>query len=189
VAATPLRASVSASLVLTLGLVALASGRMASSQPVPPLPEYQAKAAFLYNFARFVEWPPTAFDDDRSPVVLGVLGRDPFGPDLEETMLGKTVHGRPIVIRHFARSPETGRCHILFAGRGEAGRLRPGEGLLKQGGVLTVTEEGARGSMIRLVREDNRIRFEVDLQAVEAAGLKISSRLLRVGKLVGPGKD
>src|SRR5262245_22285190 len=114
---------------------------MDASPELPvPLPEYQVKAAFLFNFARFVEWPSDAFADARSPLVIGVLGPDPFGAELDEVVRGKTVHGRSIVVQRYARPSDVGPCHVLFVGRGEAGRLRRGLGALKDGRVLTVGE-------------------------------------------------
>jgi hypothetical protein len=176
-------------LALAAGLTGLAVGMDASPELPTPLPEYQVKAAFLFNFARFVEWPSDAFDDPRSPLVIGVLGTDPFGPDLDAVMRDKTVHGRSILVQRYPRATDVGPCHVLFVGRGESGRLRRGQGLLKDTGVLTVGEEaGPRaGTMIRLSLVDNRVRFEVDLAAVQDAKLKISSKLLRLGKLAPTG--
>lgn len=168
-------------------LAALAGAGTTLPQAAAPAPEYQVKAAFLFNFARFVEWPEDAFAGPGSPLVLGVLGADPFGPELDETLRGKTVHGRGLEIRRFARPADVGRCHLLFVGRGELARLRRSLEPLADRGVLIVgDEDGPRvaGVMIRLTREQDRIRFEVDLAAVERARLKISSKLLRVGKVV-----
>jgi YfiR/HmsC-like len=167
--------------ILGITVVSLASRPVAAQAPVSPLPEYRVKAAFLLSFARFVEWPKEAFDGDTSPFVIAILGSDPFGPELEEALRGKTVHGRGLVVRRSSRASELGRCQLLFLAPGGAGKVQ-------NKGVLTVSEEGRGrgGAMIRFLRQDGRVRFEVDLAAAKSAGLTLSSKLLRVGKLVTP---
>jgi hypothetical protein len=181
--------ALSVRVIRVIGLVTLASRAIATSEPPPRLAEYKVKAAFLVNFARFVEWPKEAFDDAGSPFVIGVLGPDPFGPDLEEALRGKTVHGRGLVIRRFNRTSDLGRCQMLFIGEGQAAKALRDRGPLKNMGVLTVGEEDGRraDTMIRFLRQDDKVRFEVDLAAAKRAGLTLSSKLLRVGKLVTPG--
>src|SRR5664279_2589147 len=108
--------------ILVLSLVWLLSvgdGRAQESQPT----EYQIKAAFLFNFAKFVEWPPEAFADANSPLVIGVLGENPFGDDLERTIRGKTINNRPLVIKEFRSPAEATNCHVLFISTSEKQRL------------------------------------------------------------------
>lgn len=149
--------------------------------------EYQVKAAFLYNFARFVEWTPKAFHDVNSPFAFCVLGEDPFGPDLERTISGKTVNAREIVVRRLKGIPGLENCHILFIGTSESGRITQVLHALKNTAVLTVGEtEGflRGGGIISFFVEDNKIRFEINVDNAERSGLKISSRLLKLAKVI-----
>lgn len=164
--------------------VALGSGLAAQSEPAP---EYRLKAVFLFNFAQFVEWPASAFPQPDSPLVIGVLGEDPFGAYLDETVQGETVNNRPLTVRRFRRVEEVGACHILFVSRPEQGRLGAILDSLKDRSVLTVSDaEGfaSRGGMIGFVTEQNRIRLRVNLEAARAANLTISSKLLRPAQIV-----
>jgi len=149
--------------------------------------EYQVKAAFLYNFAKFVEWPAEAFADTSAPIILGVLGQDPFGVVLEQTIQGKTVRGRTLVIRRFERIQDVEVCHVLFVSSSEEKHLaRILEGL-KGSGVLTVSEmeQFARnGGIIQFIMQENKVRFEINVDAAERAGLKISSKLLKLSRVV-----
>jgi len=152
--------------------------------------EYKVKAAYLYNFAKFVDWPADAFADPKSPLTLCVLGDDPFGPALDQTVAGESVGGRPIAVRRGARLAELKGCHLLFVGRAERGRLREVIAALHDGPVLTVGEESSfldDGGMIDFVLAANKVRFEVNLSAVDKSPLKISSKLLRLALQVRPG--
>jgi hypothetical protein len=151
------------------------------------LSEYQIKAAFLYNFAKFIDWPPTAFPDPSTPVVLCVLGQDPFGPDLEQTITGKTVNNRPFAIQRFAKLQDRESCHILFISSSERDHLSQILASLKDKKTLTVGETPtflSSGGMINFTLLDNRIRFEINLSAAERAGLKLSSKLLSLATTV-----
>ena len=147
--------------------------------------EYPIKAAFLYNLAKFVEWPPVR---DSGPILLGVVGRDAFGVTLEQILQGKNLDGRPLLIRHLARSEELKSCHIVLIAEAEKGRLAEILGSLPDtSSVLTVSEiEGfaQRGGMVYLVIENKKVRFEVNLSTVSRAGLKISARLLQLASVV-----
>jgi YfiR/HmsC-like len=169
-----------------LSLLLLAPGAAAQGGATP---EYQLKAVFLFNFAQFVEWPPTAFDSAGEPIVIGVLGSDPFGGYLDETVMGETVHGRSLEVRRFRTVDEVGPCHILFVAPGDAPVervLRRLEGM----SVLTVSD-GERfataGGMIGFVTEEHRIRLRINLEAARAARLTISSKLLRPARIVSTG--
>jgi hypothetical protein len=162
-----------------------------SAAPVA-VPEYQIKAVFLFNFAQFVEWPATAFPDSGGPLVIGVLGEDPFGPYLDETVRGETVHGRPIEVRRFQRLSEITDCHILFVSQGELDRLDEVLVALKDRSVLTVSDAenfAARGGMVRFLTDRNRIRLQINLEAARAAGLTLSSKLLRPARIVDTKGD
>ena len=166
--------------ILGLSLVWLLSvgdGRAQESQPT----EYQIKAAFLFNFAKFVEWPPAAFAEATSPMVIGILGENPFGDDLERTIRGKTINNRPLVIKEFRSPAEATNCHVLFISTSEKQRLPEILKSLHGTSVLTVGETDRfieTGGMINFVAEGNKIRFQINEVAAESAGLKISSKLL-----------
>jgi hypothetical protein len=150
--------------------------------------EYQVKAVFLFNFAQFVEWPARAFPDPLTPFVIGILGKDPFGPELDAVVRGETIGNRPMVIERYRGIGELHNCNILFIGRTEMGELPHILEVLKGRSILTVTdaEEGdPRGVMIRLITRSNRIRLRIDVGAAKAASLVISSKLLRPAEIVG----
>ena len=150
--------------------------------------EYQVKAVFLFNFAQFVEWPPQAFPDPQAPFVIGILGKGPFGPQLDAVVRGETIGNRPLVIERYRNIGELHNCNILFIGRSEMGDLRHILEALKGRSILTVTdaEDGdPRGVMIQLVTRSNRIRLRIDVAAARAGNLVISSKLLRPAEIVG----
>lgn len=154
--------------------------------------EYQIKAVFMFNFAQFVDWPPQAFSNPQTPLVIGVLGDDPFGPLLEETMLGEQIGQRSLVIRRYRRVEEIDLCHILFISVSEADRLESILVTLKDRNVLTVCDtEGftRRGVMIRFISEKNKIRLRINLEMAKAASLTISSKLLRPAEIVTTNRD
>lgn len=158
-------------------LLVLNGSRAQDSQPS----EYQLKAAFLFNFAKFVEWPPQAFASDTSPIVVGVLGRNPFGADLESTVQDKAINNRPITIKEFRSPTEATNCHILFISTSEEEHLPE---ILKQlhgTSVLTVSESPnfiESGGMINFVRVGNLIKFQISDETAKRAGLKIRAKLL-----------
>jgi hypothetical protein len=176
-------------LAALLALAAAASGR--AQAPAAPT-EYQVKAVFLFNFSQFVDWPAAAFADGRSPLVIGVLGRDPFGATLDEIASGETVNGRPLAIRRYASVEQIDACHILYIDRSQDEQLDAVFASLKDRNVLTVGDfEGfaRRGGVIRFVTVGNKIRMHVNLAAAQQAKLTISSKLLRPAQIVAPGGD
>lgn len=155
-------------------------------------PEYQIKAVFLFNFAQFVDWPPHAFPESKTPLVIGILGEDPFGAYLDETVRNEKVNKRPLVIQRYRRVDEIKICHLLFISRSEKDQLEQIFAELKGRNILTVGDyEGfaLRGGMIRFITEKNKIRLRINLEAAKAAKLTISSKLLRPAAIVEPGKD
>jgi hypothetical protein len=154
------------------------------AEAVPP---YQLKAAFLYNFIKFVEWPPKAFQGTQSPYVIGVVGKDPFGPVLDETFRGKTVNGRPLAVRRMVSDENISECHVLFISSSERRRLRQILDKIGTAPVLTVADMedfSGDGGMIEFVTEGAKIRFHINLEASRNAGLKIHSTLLNLAKIV-----
>jgi hypothetical protein len=148
---------------------------------------HQLKAVFLFNFAQFVEWPPQAFPDAQTTLVIGVLGMDPFGAYLDETVRGETVNNRPLVVQRYGRVEDINACHVLFISQSEADRLEQILASLSGRNILTVADSegfGRRGVMIRLITVENKIRLRINLEAAQAADLKISSKLLRPAEIV-----
>ena len=150
--------------------------------------EYRVKAEFLYNFARFVEWPEGSQDQDREAVVIGILGEDPFGPTLESIIHGKNVGGKRLRVKRMEHlAEETGGCHLLFISRSQTQHLAEILRRVQGRSVLTVGDsEGSarRGTVSGFLIEDETVPFEVNLQAAERAGIKINSRLLRSARIV-----
>jgi hypothetical protein len=156
------------------------------AQPARPL-DSEVKATYLFNFGRFTTWPQSATATDGRSFSVCVLGHDPFGPTLDATMAGETIAGRPVVAKRIAKSTETTGCRIVFVSRSEEPQLPSILEAAGAAGALTVSdlpEFAARGGMIQFVSQDNRIRFEVNLTAVERANLLLSSELLKVATAV-----
>jgi YfiR/HmsC-like len=171
------------------GATAVPTTTLAQSSPDP---EYQLKAVFLFNFAQFVEWPASAFPNSQTPLVIGILGEDPFGPYLDETVRGESVNDRPLVVRRYRSVEEITVCHILFISRREDRRIKGILDSLRGRSVLTVSDAdrfATRGGMIRFVTDHKRIRFRINLEAARAASLTLSSKLLRPAEIVPAGKD
>jgi hypothetical protein len=162
----------------------LVPGRVHAADPSL---EYQIKAVCVLNSARFVTWPAGSFNSDTSPLVIGVLGENPFGSVLQNVVGGETVQKRRIVVRSVGLEEAASTCHILFVSRSERSRLDRIVETLGASKVLTISEiEGfarSRG-MIGLLLEGGNVRFEVNPAAAARAQLKIDSRLLRLARIV-----
>ena len=153
--------------------------------------EYQLKAVFLYNFAQFTEWPTNAFADQKTPIIIGVIGTDPFGHSLEDTVKGETIEGHPFVIVHYSRADEIKTCHILFISQSENRHMDEIVRSLKAKPTLTVADMDGpanAGVVIRFTVENNKVHFRVNQQAAADANLILSSRLLRVADATPPGR-
>lgn len=147
---------------------------------------YQVKAAYLLNFARFVTWPPL---DSRAPFVIGVLGADPFGNTLDQIAAGKSIDNRPISIRRFSSARQVEECQVLFISSSELGRLESTIKHFASSPILTISDIPSfiqANGAIRLVEEGGRIQFDINLQAIQAAGLRADSRLMRLARTVTP---
>jgi len=167
-----------------LSLVLLLALDSSRAQETPPS-EYQLKAAFLFNFAKFVEWPTNTFAAETSPMVIGVVGKNPFGEDLENTIRNKTINKHPVAVRMTDSLADAKTCHILFICTSEKDRLTDIFESLRGVSVLTVGEtEGftKSGGMINFVWAGNKIRFQINAEAAKSAGLKISSKLLSLAQ-------
>lgn len=150
--------------------------------------EYQVKAVFLWRLAQFVTWPNNAFERADSPIVIGVLGDNPFGAALETAVRGETAHGRKLVVQQFRQVDQIKTCHVLFINETNAVRVREIIAALNRSSVLTVSDvEGfanSNGGMIRFFNDQNKIKVRVNLEATTAAGLSLDARFLRVAEVI-----
>jgi hypothetical protein len=175
---------------LAAALIAMAwmmLGVMTAQQAKPG--EYQVKAAYLYNFGRFVEWPAKAAEANNAFTVC-VLGQDPFGLALNATLADETIHGKSVVAKRIPDLGEAVNCRILFISSSEADRLKQILAALKDASVLTVSDLpnfSQSGGMVQFMTEGSRVRFEVNLAPAERAGLVMSSELLKVAVNVRRG--
>jgi len=147
--------------------------------------EYQVKAAFLLNFAKFVEWPPSAFADADSPVAICILGKDPFGRTIDELVQGEAANGRKLMVRRISQLPAPQACQVVFVEGSAKDVAKTLNGLGR--GVLTVGEGGSflhDGGIITFVIENRRVRFDINQTAAESAALKLSSKLLSVARSI-----
>src|ERR1700722_644095 len=148
--------------------------------------EYKVKAAFIYNFAQFVDWPDTAFTSADAPFVVAVVGKDPFDGILEQVVAGKRVGARRVVVKHFNSADQIGPCQILFVPMTEDDSLSGIIQKVQNSAVLTIGESedfDSGGGCFRFFTEDNKMRFEINQDAAEQAGLRVSSKLLRLAKI------
>jgi hypothetical protein len=167
-------------------LLSTAGARWVSAQSSPSS-EYQVKAAFLFHFAQFVDWPPEAFKDATSPLTYCTVGEDPFHGALEASLNGKTIGTRPFRVQHLRQAEEVRGCQVLFIETPEKKSLPAALASLRGNPVLTVGESEhftQEGGMIGFFLEGNKVRFEINLTAAEQAKLKISARLLALAKTV-----
>lgn len=147
-------------------------------------PEFQVKAAFLFNFSKFMEWPANSFSTPYDPFVIGVYGRDPFGNFLDETIAGETVMGRQMIVERIKQPDDIKKCQILFISQPAktAEVLAHAKGL----GILTVSDEPnfcSMGGIIRFYKEKDMVRLQINVEAAKASNLAISSKLLRIAKI------
>lgn len=155
--------------------------------PGQVIEEYQVKAAFLYNFAKFVEWPSRAFQTPQDPITICVLGHNPFGTALEEVIHGKSIGGRGIVFRQVNEAEQANSCQILFVSAEDNKRYRSMCVNLKPVGILTVGEAqgfAVDGGVINLKLDGGRVHFAINVEASERAQLHISSKLLSLAQIV-----
>lgn len=143
--------------------------------------EYHQKAADLFNFGQFVEWPPSTFSNSKSPVVIGILGGNPFGDDLQKMAAKEDINGRPVIVRRMTPLSNLKQCQILFVNRAVTSRLPLIFDALDNAPVLTVGETEnflKTGGIINFVTENGKVHFEIAPAAAQKTGLKMSSQLL-----------
>jgi len=152
--------------------------------------EYLIKAGFIYNFAKFVEWPSTAFAQPDSPIVIGILGTDPFGGVIDRIVGDKKIGGRGFVVKRLKwvkDFKDLKDCNILFVSSSEKEHMDDVIRMLRWLPILTIGETpgfAERGGIIRFTLEDNRVRLEANVEAARQANLTISSRLLTLARII-----
>ena len=177
-------------IAITCLLSAMALGGHAQGMDSADSSEYLIKAGFIYNFAKLVQWPATAFAQPDSPIVIGILGDDPFGATLDRIVADKKINGRSLVVRRLKWSrdfKEVKDCNILFVSISEKEHIDSVVEMMKQLPVLTIGDApgfARRGGIMNFTLEDNKVRFEVNVEAAKHADLTISSRLLTLAKIV-----
>lgn len=178
------------STVVWLGMMcALVLGVLEARAATPKAKEYEVKAAFLLNFAQYVEWPPEVFLTPTAPIVIGILGNDSFGKTLDQTIRGETVKDRPIAVHRSKQIENLKHCHLLFISKSEKGRLSQILASLAGKHCLTVGETDRfahNGGIINFRFQGADVRFEINLDAARRSGLTISSKLLRLAIVIGP---
>jgi hypothetical protein len=182
----PSRRSILQLLTIIIAVVCNTVIVLPSQQPPKPT-EFQVKAVYLYNFARFVKWPAGIPADKGDSFAVCVLGHDPFGSALDSTLSGEVLDGKPVVIRRLVRSQEAADCRILFVSSTEERHLKEILATTYQAGVLTVSDIpgfSQRGGIIQFVADGGRVRFEINLASAESAHLVLSSELLKVAATV-----
>jgi len=169
--------------VLTIGWHATAGILQAQTQSL----ETRVEAAFLYSFARFVQWPDDSAAPASAPVTFCVLGSAPLEDALEQSLAGKTINGHPLLMRRIGRPEDTLHCRVAFIGWEERKRLPAVLEALNAAPVLTVSDFeqfASHGGMIQLIREGQKFHFAVNVDAVARHGLRVSSKLLQLAELV-----
>lgn len=161
-----------------------------AAAPRPAVSAQKIEAVYLLNFGRFVSWPASDFSDARSPLVIGVLGRDPFGRFLDDVVKGETIGQHPVVVRRYASVREVDRCHILFVSESENSRLEIILSQLADRHILTVSDIpdfAYRGGIVQFLNERERVRFRINLQRAKKSLLELSAKLLRPADVVFQG--
>jgi hypothetical protein len=157
-----------------------------------PSRDYQIKAIFLFNFTQYVNWLPGSFSSSQAPIVIGVLGTDPFGSYLEEAVAGEKINGRSLIIQRYNNIDEIGTCHILFINLSDAKKTAEAITKLSGRNILTVSDAPdflEQGGMVRFYTKQDKIKLQVNLEAVKAANLVISSKLLRLVEIFTSQKN
>ena len=157
------------------------------SSQTTPTPDSNVKAVFLYNFTQFVKWSSEA-EDEQKPFIIGILGEDPFGTFIDETVVGAKVKSRAVVVQRYSSTKDITGCSILYISISEAAKVKEILTALPQKNLLTVSDipDFARaGGMIRFIKLDGKIKLQINNSVAKAADIHISSKLLRLANIVG----
>jgi hypothetical protein len=171
---------------ITLCLLTVLIGSLTYAAVLLTPKEYQVKAVYLFNFSKFINWPASAFDNSRTPIRICVLGKNPFD-DFDRLVKGKKVQKRRITVEHLSDYRQANRCHILFVSKSEKGNQAAILAYTQQYPILTVSDIRnfvVRGGMIQFYIRGRKVRFMIDPETVQEAGIRASANLLRVAKIV-----
>jgi hypothetical protein len=171
-----------------LCIAGISLAAQAASEPPPAAQhsEREIESAMLYNFTKFVEWPGNALGAGGFPVVVGVWGDDSLLPVLEAALRNKTIYGHPVVVRRLDSSADPRSCAVLFVGAADRKEIARIVQSVRRSPVLTIgglVQFSRQGGVIAFIRDGNRIRFEINLDAADRAGLQVSSKLLRLASV------
>jgi hypothetical protein len=164
-------------------LTSIAMAATVFADPTPKPTEFQVEAAYLFNFGRFVDWPPTSRGQTGASLVICVLGDDPFGSSLDSVLQRGTVKGKALTAKRIGRIEDAATCQVLYISASEAARVDRILSTVGNVSVLTVSDMPQfmdHGGMIQFMLEDGKVRFQINLGAAENAGLALSSELLKV---------
>jgi hypothetical protein len=170
-----------------LGHALVLGASLAAAMRAQQVNEYQMKAAYLYNFAKFVEWPSQTFKNDSDPIMICVLGQEPLFRTLQEAVNGEKIEDRELIVREVSDVQQMSVCHILFIGSSDLKYLRSVLRDLKITGILTVGEADgftSEGGVANFKKEANKIRIEINIKAAERQKLRISPNLLNLALIV-----
>jgi hypothetical protein len=174
------------SCAIALGIL-LGVGARAGAADEYRADEYRIKAAFLYNFAKFIEWPVQAFKSPSDPIVIGVLGKNPFGDALADAVSGKTLGGRAFQVREVTDAQQAAACQIVFVSSSERKRLGPLFSRIGNASVLTVGETdnfASEGGIINFKIDAGIVRLQINVEAARKQQLRISAKLLNLAEIV-----
>ena len=169
---------------LYLSIMLLLCNAVVSAQTSP---EYQVKAAFVYNLTHFVEWPPQAYPNNNSPIIIGVLGKNPFGNVLKEMVAGERIGGHPLVVIHFTDVEKAKYCHLLYVNFEAKTEIVAVMNRLRGHNILMVSDApgfAKMGGMVRLFTKNDKINIEINLEEARKERLQISSKLLKLAQIV-----
>jgi hypothetical protein len=176
-----------AAVILTIAMVGAGQTRAGSPTRLDAAGKvYEIKAAFIYNFAQFTQWPESAFASSDAPFVLAFIGDSSLGPVLDQVLQGKSIAGHPIVLKHLDSTSQISGCHLLFIPESEESHLDDIFNVIGNQPILTVGETTKfmqAGGIIRFFIADGRIRFEIDPDAADKAALRLSSRLMSLATI------
>lgn len=166
-------------------LLAICSGFYSSAQ-ILPSSEYQEKAVFILNFTQFIKWPDTAFASINSPLIIGILGDNPFESYLEEKVKGEKTNGHPLIVQYYKNVEDIKPCHLLFINIHEKNKQEEVIESLKGMSILSVTDDpdlSKQKEVIKFYKENNKIQFQINTEAAKEANLVVSSKLLNIAKI------
>lgn len=152
-----------------------------------PSREYQIKAVFLFNFTQFVDWPASAFENDHSPIIIGVIGENPFGTYLAQTVSDEKVDNHPMEVQYYKNEEDIKSCHILFVNIRETKKLEQVLAALQGRHVLTVSDHPdflKLGGIIKFVTINNKIKLQINMDACKENKMALSSKLLRLAEII-----